>query len=208
MLTAAIFYKDLKTYIYDQTLLFDFTGLPPQGDPPQLYTGITTSPQNGEGGSIDGWEVSAQIAGELFAPWLEGFGVNGNYSRTDSEIEPNGPGSGSRLPGLSDKVWNFTAYFERWGFSARVSWRYRDGYVGEVSGFGGARTGSDIAEETIVDAQLSYEIQSGAMQGLTFLLQGYNLTDEPFRSLDVNTGLPTEYQLFGATYSAGVSFKF
>lgn len=208
MLSAAIFYKDLKTYIYDQTLLFDFTGLPPQGDPPQLYTGVTRSPQNGEGGSIDGWEVSAQIAGELFAPWLEGFGVNGNYSRTDSEIEPNGPGSGSRLPGLSDKVWNFTAYFERLGFSARVSWRYRDGYVGEVSGFGGARTGSDIAEETIVDAQLSYEIQSGSMQGLTFLLQGYNLTDEPFRSLDVNTGLPTEYQLFGATYSAGVSFKF
>ena len=208
MLSAAVFYKDLKSYIYDQTLLFDFTGLPPQGPEPQLFIGTSTSPQNGEGGSIDGWELAGQIAGEMFAPWLEGFGVTGNYSRTDSAIEPNGPGSGSRLPGLSEEVWNLTAYFERSGFSARINWRYRDGYVGEVSGFGGARTGSDIADETIVDAQVSYEIQSGPLMGLTFLLQGYNLTDEPFRSVDVNTGLPTEYQEFGATYAAGVSYKF
>lgn len=208
MFSVAWFYKDLDTYIYDQTLLFDFTGLPPQGPDPQLYTGPSTSPQNGEGGSIDGWEIAAQIDGAMFTPALEGIGVTGNYSSTDSEIEPNGPGSESRLPGLSESVWNFTAYFERWGFSARVNWRYRDGYVGEVSGFGGARTGSDIAEETIVDAQVSYEIQSGAMQGLTFRLMGYNLTDEPFRSVDVNTGLPTEYQLFGATYAAGISYKF
>jgi iron complex outermembrane receptor protein len=208
MFSLAWFYKDLDTYIYDQTLLFDFTGLPPQGPDPQLYTGTSTSPQNGEGGTIDGWEVAAQIDGGMFTPALEGIGVTGNYSRTDSEIEPEGPGSASRLPGLSEDVWNLTAYFERWGFSARVNWRYRDGYVGEVSGFGGNRFGSDIAEETIVDAQISYEIQSGAMQGLTFRLMGYNLTDEPFRSVDVNTGLPTEYQLFGATYAAGVSYKF
>ena len=208
MFSAAWFYKDLKTYIYDETVLFDFTGLPPQGAAPQLYTGTSVSPQNGEGGTIDGWEVAATLSGEMLTPWLEGFGVTGNYSRTNSEIEPNGPGSGGSLPGLSETVWNFTAYFERWGFSARVNWRYRDGYVGEVSGFGGQRTGSDIAEETIVDAQLSYEIQNGPLMGLTFLLQGYNLTDEPFRSVDVGTGLPTNYQVFGATYTAGVSYKF
>jgi iron complex outermembrane receptor protein len=208
MFSLAWFYKDLDTYIYDQTLLFDFTGLPAEGPPPQLFTGPSTSPQNGEGGTIDGWELAAQIDAGMFSPALEGLGLTGNYSSTDSEIEPEGPGSESRLPGLSETVWNLTAYFERWGFSARVNWRYRDGYVGEVSGFGGQRLGSDIAEETIVDAQVSYEIQSGALQGLTFRLMGYNLTDEPFRSVDVTTGLPTEYQLFGATYAAGVSYKF
>ena len=32
-----------------------------------------------------------------------------------------------------------TCTWTGWGFSARVNWRYRDGYVGEVSGFGGQR---------------------------------------------------------------------
>ena len=64
--SVAAFYKDLDTYIYDQTLLFDFTGLPPQGPEPLLFTGTSTSPQNGQGGSIEGWELGGQIAGEMF----------------------------------------------------------------------------------------------------------------------------------------------
>ncbi|MBT8065603.1 MAG: TonB-dependent receptor [Gammaproteobacteria bacterium] len=204
---AAVFYKDLKSYIFDQTLLFDFTGLPStSATPPNLFIGPTTSPQNGTGGSIDGYELSGSLDLGFFTPSLEGLGLVYTYSRNDSAIEPNGPGSGSRLPGLSDKVWNMTLYYERDGFSARVNQRYRDGYVGEVSGFGGARTGSDIEEETVVDAQISYMFQSGRFDGLTILLQGQNLTDEPFRTVDGGTGLPNEYQTFGATYSLGVSY--
>ena len=142
----------------------------------------------------------------MFSSALEGVGIVATYSHNDSKIEPNGPGSGSALPGLSENVWNLTAFYEKEGFSARINNRHRDGFVGEVAGFGGARTGSDIAEETILDAQISYEFQQGTLEGLTILFQGQNLTDEPYRSLDVGTGLPTEYQTFGSTYSIGFSY--
>lgn len=207
MISVAYFYKDLDTYVFDQTLLFDFSGLPPQGPPPQIYTGITTSPQNGEGGTIKGWEIAGTINFDMIARPLEGLGFQFTYSDTESEIEPNGPGSGSTLPGLSEVVWNATLFYERGGFSARVNSRYRDGFVGEVAGFGGARTGSDIEEETLLDAQISYQFQRGALDGLTLLAQGYNLTDEPFQSVDAFWGLPTEYQSFGATYSIGFSWS-
>ena len=98
-------------------------------------------------------------------------------------------------------------FYERGGFSARVSQRYRDGFVGEVAGFGGARTGSDIGDDEVIDAQVSYEFQSGMLEGLSILFQGLNLTDEPYTSIDVNTGLPTEYQTFGATYAIGLTYR-
>jgi iron complex outermembrane receptor protein len=207
-LAFAVFHKDLKSYIFDQTLLFDFTGSPLLGldDRTDITVGTSTSAANGSGGEIKGWEVSATLMGDLLSRRLQGFGINANFSQNDSDIEPNGPGSGSSLPGLSDEVWSITAFYERNGFSARINQRYRDGFVGEVAGFGGARTGSDIAEETIVDAQVSYQFQSGPLEGLTLLAQGYNLTDEPFQSVDVFTGLPTEFQTFGASYLIGFNY--
>jgi iron complex outermembrane receptor protein len=208
MLSAAWFYKDLKTYIYNQNALFDFTGLPYQGaTPPELFIGTTSSPANGEGGTIDGYELSLQLYGEILWDALEGFGINANYSKNNSDIEANGPGSNSPLPGLSEDVWSVQLFYERGGFSARVSQRYRDGFVGEVAGFGGARTGSDIGDDEVLDAQLSYEFQSGMFEGLSILFQGLNLTDEPYTSVDVSTGLPTEYQSFGATYAIGLTYR-
>jgi iron complex outermembrane receptor protein len=207
-IAAAVFYKDLKSYIFNQTLLFDFTGLPPQGPDPQLFVGTTSSPQNGQGGWIKGWELAATIQGDLFSDALAGFGVNATYSYNDSNIEANGPGSASPLPGLSEDIWNLTLFYEKEGFSARVAQRYRSGYIGEVAGFGGARTGTDLDEETVVDAQISYEFQSGRFEGVTLMLQAYNLTDERFQRVDPGTGLPTEYQTFGALYQFGVSWSY
>ncbi len=203
----ALFYKDLDTYVFDQTLLYDFTGLPPAGPDPQLFIGTTTSPQNGKGGSVDGWEFALQLDFGAFTRSLEGLGFTGTYSENDSDIEPNGPGSGSRLPGLSDEMWNLTVYYERGGFSARVNQRYRSGYVGEVAGFGGARTGSDIEEETVLDAQIGYEFLDGPLSGLSLYAQGLNLTDEPFQTIYADIGLPNEYQTFGATYQIGFTYN-
>jgi iron complex outermembrane receptor protein len=206
-LAAAVFYKDLKSYIYNQQALYDFTGRPTNGASPQVFVGISNQPANGEGGSIKGYELAASISLGMINEALDGFGVVANYSYNDSQVEANGPGSNSPLPGLSEKVYSLTAYYEKNGFSARINQRYRDGYVGEIAGFGGARTGTDVDEETLVDAQIGYEFQSGMLNGLSVTLQGINLTDERQQRIDVGTGLPTEFQTFGSTYLLGVSYS-
>ncbi len=208
-LAAAYFYKDLKTYIYNRKALYDFSGHPNNsGVPTDVIIGVTNSPANGEGGTIDGYELAASVGLGMVADALEGFGIVANYTKNDSSIAPNGPGSDSPLPGLSKNIYSITGFYENYGFSARINYRYRDGYVGEVAGFGGARTGRDVDEETIVDAQIGYEFQSGTLEGLNVNLQVLNLTDERQQSLDVTTGLPVEYQTFGTTYLLGVSYRF
>ena len=144
---------------------------------------------------------------ELFAPPLEGFGVVFSYSSTDSEIEPI-PGVTISVPGLSEEVINTTLYFERDGFQARVSNRFRSDFLGEVNGFGGGRDLRSIKEESIVDAQIGYEFQDVPLEGLAITLQGLNLTDEPFTSFEALTETRTiDYQQYGSTFLLGINYK-
>ena len=63
--------------------------------------------------------------------------------------------------------------------------------------------------ENVIDAQISYTIQRGPLKGVSFLAQGYNLTDEPLITYDNNDPRRVvNYQTYGASYSVGVSYKF
>ncbi len=205
----AAFYKDLSTYIYDLPRLVDFAGFPTGDVTPALTTGIVNRPANGDGGTISGYEVSLQVAGEALTPALQGFGAVLNGSFTDSEIARGTGDPTTPLPGLSDTVVNLTLYYEQGGFSARVSGNHRSDFLGEVQGFGAGRTLRSITEENLVDAQLSYAFEGGRFDGVTLYLQGTNLTDEPFVGfLNNDHRQIKDWQAYGATYFVGMSYRF
>ena len=210
-ISIAGFYKDLRTYTYNQTVIADFTGFPSGGVTPATYLGTYTRPSNGDGGTIQGAEATLSLPSELISDSFRGFGLIVSGAYNDSDIEPNGPGSGSTtIPGLSQKVASATIYYERAGFSARLSERYRSSYRGNIYTFGPrGENYRTIATEQVLDAQMSYEFKSGAFKGLTVILQAYNLTNEPLQTSEQNDPrLVVDYQEYGASYSAGVSYKF
>ena len=209
--SLAGYYKKLKTYIYEQNVLFDFTGFPVTSGPePVLREGFVRIWSNGDGGELYGLEATGSLPFNVFSSSLDGFGVQGSYSYTESNIEPNGPGSTQPLPGLSKHVWNATGYFERSGFSVRGSVRHRSSFLAEVRGFGGGNQRRYAKGETIVDAQIGYEFQEGsALEGLSLLAQAYNLTNEPFRTYDIpDTRLIRDYESYGRRFLFGASYRF
>ena len=106
---------------------------------------------------------------------------------------------------------NATAYFERWGFNARGSVRYRSTFLGDFTGFGGNPTRRQALPETIVDAQIGYDFQEGsALHGLSLYLQGQNLTDERFASVspDDRPQEVLDYQVYGRRFLAGFTYRF
>ena len=220
---AAVFYKDLKSYVYTQSVDdYDFSDLlanyvpPPGMVSPVLQTGTFSSPQNGKGGTLRGLELTASLPLDMFTDALRGFGVQASATFNDSDIEILDPESASSvgsdpiaLPGLSDRVYNFTAYFERNGFEARVSQRRRSDFIGEIGNFNGNRTLRYVVGENVTDAQISYTFSdTSSMAGLTLLLQGTNLTNEPYRTYAGTTDRPLEYVEWGRTYMLGVNYKF
>ena len=213
---AAWFYKDLKTYIYNREVEFDFTGfplpppLPGQTNYPTSMIGKINQPINGEGGNIRGLELTASVPLDLLWSPLNGLGIIATYSDTNSSIRPNGPGTVEPLSGLSKYVSNATLYYERGGFSARYSRRTRSAFRGETRGFGADYQTISIAGETVQDAQLNYNFTRGALEGLSLYLQVSNIGDEPFAAYNDGdpANRPEKYFEYGKTTLVGFSYKF
>ena len=209
-LSAAFFYKNLKSYIFDfKNTGFDFTGFPNlSGRVPLSNVGEFTQPVNGKGGTVKGIELAASVPLNLLTPVLDGFGVQLSYSDTKSAIKPFGDGDVRPLPGLSRKVTQLTAYYEQGGFSARVASRDRSAFIAEIEGFGADREFKYARGEKLVDVQLGYEFKAGIAKGLSLLLQVNNATNEPYREYSPSSNADTKLDENGRTVLFGVSYKF
>lgn len=215
---VAYFHKNLQTYIYQQTdLPFDFAGfpLPPPSTGQVVYPtstiGRISQPANGEGGTMQGIELTASLPLDLLWKPLNGLGIIATYSDTSSSIHPNGPGTTEPISGLSKYVSNVTAYYERGGFSVRYSRRSRSAFRGETRGFGADYQTIDIAGETVQDAQLNYSFpDSSRLKGLSLYLQVSNIGDEPFSTYNSgdSANRPMSYFEYGKTTLLGFSYKF
>lgn len=209
-----LFYKDIKSYIFNGRFQFDFAGFPPPtgaaGFPALPTLGTLDAPVNTGGGSLYGGELAITMPLGNIVPALEGFGVTGGVGYTESRVRDAGGGL-TTIPGYSKWVANGTAYFERWGFNARVSARHRSTFLGDFTGFGGSPTRRQALPETIIDAQIGYDFQEGsALHGLSLYLQGQNLTDERFAAV-VNTASPLQvldYQIYGRRFLGGFTYRF
>ena len=221
---AAYFYKDLKSYIYTQTDPFydlsQYTAdIPAHPNFPGVGvnpTGSFSTPTNGEGGSLQGLELTASLPLEMVTDALQGFGVVASATFNDSNIKIRDPESASSvgsgdidLPGLSKRIYNLTFYYERNGFEARVNQRRRSDFIGEIGNFNGNRTLRYVIGENITDAQVSYTFGEGtAFSGLSLLLQAGNLTNEAYRTYAGSKDRPLEYVEWGRTYLLGLTYKF
>jgi iron complex outermembrane recepter protein len=218
---AAYFYKDLKTYIFKQTdPAYDLTRFVP-GIPPRPGTtidpiGSFSRPVNGQGGKLQGLELSASLPFDLLTPALKGFGIVASASFNKSNIKIKDPDSASsvgpdniELPGLSRRVYNLTAYYERGGFEARISQRKRSDFIGEIGNFNGNRTLRYVVGEDIIDAQIGYTFNEGSLKGLGLLFQVNNLTDSAYRTYHAGEkDRPLEYSKYGRIYLLGANYKF
>ena len=185
--------------------MYDFTGFPTGGFDPVLNEGLVSIPQNQGGGSIYGWEVAGALDFGMFTPMLNGFGLIGSASFTKSDV--NVDGQEITLPGLSEDVYNLTAYYENDRISVRASARNRSEFLGEVSGFGAGREFRTVSEETVIDGQASYFF-GGDLTGLSLLFQVYNLTDEAFTTFANDDDRQIiDYQRYGRTYLIGASYS-
>ena len=207
-----LFYKDIIEYIDTSNFAFDYAGFPPPATfPPSGSTvGLLRAPNNTGGGNMYGGELAATLPFSVFSSALDGFGITGGVGYTKTKVK-DANGNVAAIPGYSKWVANGTAFFEKWGFNARGSVRYRSTFLGDFTGFGGTPTRRQALGETIVDGQIGYDFQPGsALAGLSVYVQGQNLTDERFASV-TNTSTPlqvVDYQIYGRRFLAGFTYKF
>jgi iron complex outermembrane receptor protein len=224
--SGAAFYKKLQSFIYSQTTTRDFSGFPNYskltpgcpvsntGCNPNLGTISTMA--NGEGGKVFGVELSASLDGSLLTPALAGYGVVASVSGTRNSLPNDNNGNKINLDGFSGVVNSLTAYYEKNGFSTRLSRRYRSAFTASTHGILlQTETSSHIDAETQYDFQMGYSFEHGTYKGLSILLQINNLTNEPSAETagpevggNAKGQLPWKYNTYGRQLLLGASYKF
>jgi len=212
-LSAAIFYKDIRNFVFDVDVLADFSAFTPPVDPEtvELDQGFITAPDNIEPGWARGAEVSGHLTGDLISPYLQHFGLVFSAAYTSSRLDPPN-GLPIEILGQSRDVYSAEFFYAREGFEARINYRYRDSFLGEVSGLSLLREERNIRSEEIVDAQINYDFTGSRIRyldGLTLTAQVTNLTNEPTKTIqDGDNQLVRDFKKFGRNYLVGFSYKF
>ncbi|MDR7332919.1 TonB-dependent receptor [Roseateles asaccharophilus] len=223
------FFKKLDNYVINSPRQFDFkpytsptTPLPATGPYAGSTVGFLTQPVNGNGGNMHGFEFTLNLPGSMLHRWLDGFGTQVSHSYTDSSIRlptagfvspQNGPVFRDSvaeigLPGLSKNVTTLRLYYERAGFQLAWAAHKRSDFIGQILDYRSDSQFTFIKGETIVGAQVGYEFQSGWLKGLSVLLQGHNMTNEPFQEYTTDRNIVTNKVVYGKTYRLGLNYKY
>lgn len=223
--SIAVFHKEIEDWVFgsvgrdvDTTELVDAQfGAGTAAANPGIQVGRFSASENVEGGWLRGAEFSLSLPADAFLPErFHGLGLFASYSITDSEIEPQ-PGNIISIPGLSEDLGNITVYYERGGFEARISNRFRSDFLAELPDFTGQPDFRRAFSESVVDAQIGYEFTGGALDGFAVQLQANNLTDERFGTyLTERDGNPLpgdperfvrNWEEYGTTYTLRVRYR-
>lgn len=218
LFSIAGFYKDLQNWHLEGSELIDFTSyfVPGYHDANMLpgttfdsYKGGNASVFEVSGGAVSGYEVQASVPFHLFSDMLDGFGITASATFLDSNLTHEG--EMTRIPGFSKESYQFTAYYERAGFEARISGRKRSNFLTEVAGVSLRATPAMDMGAELWDAQIGYNFSDSGirgLEGLTITLQAQNIFDEDTVNAESGDSRQiTKYQNFGANYLLGFNYK-
>ena len=209
MISVEGFIKEIESFVETQNVL---TSVP---DDFGSDSADVTKPVNAGGGQVAGFELNGIYnLGDEWTPWLKGFGVAANYTYSDSTSDQvTNFTSHLPIPGVSKNSVTATGFYERAGFSARLSYTWRSTAVND--GVGGAtfqfpdQNGTPKtyaiyqAPYGQLDAQVSYDFTPNI--GLVFSVQ--NITDSALHTYLQWPDQPFTYDDWGRRYFFGIKFK-
>ena len=196
ILSAAIFWKDIDSFIFNQTRIENVTlpdGTLAQDPFSRLPIELNVvAPQNGPGGQISGFELALQDQFDWLPSPFDGFGVQLNYTYVDTTASFTNEALGLSFgaPGLSENTLNAAVFYEKGPVSIRAAFNRRDEFLELVAGL---QTNPEFVEEfSTVDLSASYYVNDT----LTFTFEGINLNNE---KLSKFSAIPERLRLLDET---------
>ncbi len=217
LLSVAIFYKDINSYIQNQAqqLTFNQTGLPVEliansGLDPNVTLFTVNQARNTPGGPLKGVEVNYQQAFSFLPGPLANTGALFNYTHVQSKITYFLAASAANttkrdLLGLSRDAFNATFYYEDKKASARISGSYRGPYIIALPANNPLQDLEGVDKSLVFDLSASYQVTDKIK--LTF--EGLNIFDRFYRQfIDSTRDSTFVYSHTGPQFYAGVQYRF
>jgi iron complex outermembrane recepter protein len=192
LLSATLFYMDLKNYVSFGTTsrdIFTFGAGAPNG---KTVTYLLSTPVNAQG-RVEGAEIAYQQA------FTKNFGFIGNYTYADGRQTSMITNGDARLVGTSKNTYNVQGYFENTMFSARVAYTYRSAF------FSGLDRNTAFSQEAT--GALSASIVYNITDQFSVQLDGQNLNNPVLKYAAINDNQPRAFYRNGAQYFLTARFK-
>ncbi len=212
--SLGFFYKDISSFISTRSENID-TGLtfPTFDNGEQPLIQVATQPSNRPGGTVRGFELAGLHFFDYLPGIFSGFGIQGNYTYTQTEDElgasdtperQNVKSAGDGLEGFSENSFNLIAFYDKDGFQARLAYNWREGYLKE-------RTAADLRllPKHVDDyGQFDFSTSYDVSENITIRGEVINLTNEniiEFADIRERVSL---IQYTGRRYQLGLTAKF
>lgn len=205
-IAGAIFRKEVTDALISVTTQSTIPGVGPRnpGDPTPVF--FIAQPQNNPATvAIEGIEVGITQNFTFLPSPLDGFGVQANYTYAKSgNTGLTNAITGQVLPytGLSKNSYNLTAFFEKFGLSARLSYNWRDDYLRVEIGQGGFPNFRNAYGQ--LDGSISYDLTPN----LSLFVDAVNITNQTLRGYAGYKDLVSEYDTTGRFLFFGARAKF
>lgn len=188
--SAAVFQKDIKDFIYAQTI----PGAARDGGDLETFL-------NGDSGSILGLELAYQRA--LVAGF--GFAVSGTWSDGEATVlgaEVGDPDRNLSIVKQSDFIGQVAFTFEHKGLFARLGYTYRSAYLDEI--------GEEALEDRYIDDfyQLDFYGSYAFSRRWKVYAELNNLTDSPLEAYWGESGRLSQYEKYGVSGTVGLKWQY
>jgi TonB-dependent receptor len=165
---------------------------------------LLTSTFNGGEGTLSGLEFNYQQQFDFLPGALDGLGFQGNLTLLDGSFEA-GQRNDARFPGTSDTIVNASLFYEKFGFSGRVSYQWRDDWLDTLGGFGLSGAGDEFRKGyENLDIALRYAVNDQ----FTLYADFANLTNATYVAFQGDESRPTEVEQIGSRVLFGVRFAY
>ncbi len=198
VISASVFYKDIDDPIYASQSLQTgvFAGV-------SLTNAAVTMPRNASSAWLRGLELNFQMQFTNLPAPFDGFGVAANYTWIDSEAT----GLFNRTDAVplffqSPEVGTFQIFYEKYGFTGRIAYSYRDAYLDTV----GATTASDIYTDS--NGQLDVRGAYDVTDNFQIFLEASNLNDATWRRYIGTPHQTVEEERYSWAARAGFSLHY
>ncbi len=209
-------YYGKNAYFSVNAFLKDVTGFIVQGtqrqtindviDPttgqPAVYT--VSQRVNGPDATVNGWEIAWQ---HIFGDSGFGFNANATFVDTDKPYDRTDISqSGFAVTGLADSA-NLVAFFDKYGFEARVAANWRDEYLLQ---FGQNQNNSAFgAEPTFVNSSLQVDVSMSYQitEKFNVYFEALNITDETLSTHGRFDNQLLDVFAYGRRYALGARIR-
>jgi len=198
LISAGVFYKDVKDFIYDNVI--DHYS----DDQLNVNDFQAKTIKNGKPAKIYGFEIAFERQLDFLPSFLKNLNFYANYSYTGSEMKGiiNRENEKLDLAGVVPNTFNLSLAYETKRLSIRNSFNFADAYIDKY--------GSESFRDRYYDQQFFWDVNASYLIGNHFRIYTdfRNLTNQPLRYYQGSSKLTAQEEFYKFNWDVGLRFNF